>query len=321
MEWYIIVLLALAGAGLFYLFAGCIACLVLGFIFKHPVGRLGRPTYDQMRVICRDFDFSVYDRMEKEEFIVHNRGAELKCEFIPVPDPGKGRAKCVISAHGFGLNLIFSARYAPMFHALGYSVVVYDARGLGKSTGSSSLGYLEKYDMAAIADWVRERLGKDTVIGVHGESLGAVTALETLGVDPDIAFAIPDSCVTAADRAFSGVIHLPSFPFFSFLNLLSKLFYKIDMREVRPLDRAAAAEVPILFICGTNDKVTPHAQSEELFAAAKHPLSRLELFEGAWHTGSYAHGKERYEQAVGDFVRTVEEALPQQTQQEEKASV
>ena len=313
MEWYLILLFVILGMGVLYLFAGFAACLVLGFIFKHPVGRLGRPTYDQMREICRDFDFSVYDRMEKEEFVIHNKGADLQCVFVPVPASGEapGRAKCVISAHGFGLNLIFSARYVPMFHAMGYSVVIYDARGLGKSTGSSSLGYFEKYDMAAIADWVRERFGKDTIIGVHGESLGAVTSLEALGVDPDIAFAIPDSCLTTADRAVSGILHLPSFPFFSFLNGLSRLFYKADMREVRPIDRAAAADVPILFICGTNDKATPHTQSEALFAAAKNPLSRLELFEGAWHTGSYAHGKERYEQVVGDFVRAAEEAALQ----------
>jgi len=154
MEWYSIILLAIAGIGLLYLFGGFIACLVLGLIVKHPVGRLGgRPTYDQMRALCRDFDFSVYDRMEKEAFVIHNNGANLQCVFVPAPDSGEasGQAKCVISAHGFGLNLIFSARYVPIFHTMGYSVVIYDARGLGKSTGACSLGYFEKHDMAAIA--------------------------------------------------------------------------------------------------------------------------------------------------------------------------
>jgi len=202
---------------------------------------------------------------------------------------------------------MFSARYVPMFHAMGYAVVVYDARGLGKSTGASSLGVFEKYDMAAIANWVRDRLGKNAVIGVHGESLGAITSLETLGVDPGIAFAIPDSCTTSFRGAFTGITHLPVFPFASFLNALSKLFYRADMFDIRPIDRVAATDVPILFICGTNDRPTPHTESEKLFAAAKNPLSRLELFEGAWHTGAYAHGKERYEQVVREFLRAVEE--------------
>jgi len=93
------------------------------------------------------------------------------------------------------------------------------------------------------------------------------------------------------------------------LNALSKLFYRTDMLDIRPIDRVKAADVPILFICGTNDRPTPHTESEKLFAAAKHPLSRLELFEGAWHTGAYAHGKERYEQVVREFIQAVEESM------------
>jgi len=31
------------------------------------------------------------------------------------------------------------------------------------------------------------------------------------------------------------------------------------------------------------------------------------MVEGAWHTGSYACGKERYERAVGEFIRAAEE--------------
>jgi len=315
MAWYTIILMVILGIAAFYLFAGFAASLVLGFIVKHPVGRLGRPTYDQMRKICGDTDFSAYDAMEKEEFVVHNNGADLQCVFVPAPDPEgtPGRARCVISAHGFGLNLIFSARYVPMFHAMGYSAVIYDARGLGKSSGASSLGYFEKYDMAAIAGWVRTRLGKDTIIGVHGESLGAVTSLEALGVDPDIAFAIPDSCSTTMYKTFSDIMRLPAFPFFSFLNTLSRLFYKADMRKVRPIDRVAATDVPILFIHGTKDRPMPYTESEKLFAAAKNPLSRLELFEGAWHTGAYAMGKERYELIVRGFVQAVEEAALQPT--------
>ena len=93
------------------------------------------------------------------------------------------------------------------------------------------------------------------------------------------------------------------------MNALSKLFYRTDMLDIRPIDRVKAADVPILFICGTNDRPTPHTESEKLFAAAKHPLSRLELFEGAWHTGAYAHGKERYEQVVREFIQAVEESM------------
>jgi len=127
MEWYVILLLVLAGIAVLYLLIGFIACFLMAFVIKHPMGKLARPNYDQMREICKDTDFSEYNQLEKEEFVVNNMGAGLQCVFVPAPDSGKapGRAKCVISAHGFGLNLMFSARYVPMFRAMGYSVVIY----------------------------------------------------------------------------------------------------------------------------------------------------------------------------------------------------
>jgi len=309
MEWYIIVLLAIAGMAALYFLAGFAASLALGFVLKKPMGRLVRPNYGQIRELCKDFDYSVYDAMEKEEFTIHHMGAELKCVFVPAPKT-TGQAKCVISAHGFGLNLMFSARYVPMFHAMGYAAVIYDSRGLGRSTGASSLGYFEKHDMKATADWARQRLGQDAIIGVHGESLGAITSLETLGVDDNIAFAISDCCSTSARKTFSHIMHLPAFPFFSFLNLLSRLFYKADMNEVRPIERVKTANVPILFMHSTGDKPMPYRESEKLFAAASNPLSRLELFD-SYHTGAYATEKQRYEQVAGEFIQAVEDAILQ----------
>jgi len=138
--------------------------------------------------------------------------------------------------------------------------------------------------MKAIADWLRQRLGHDVIIGCHGESLGAITALEILGVDENIAFAISDCCSTSVRKTFSDIMHLPAFPFFGFLNMLSRRFYQANMLEIRPIDRVATTEVPILFIHSTGDKPMPYTESEKLFAAAKNPLSRLELFD-AWHTG------------------------------------
>jgi len=110
-------LLILTGLAALYLLGGLAASLILGFVLKKPMGRRIRPNYDQMRALCKDYDYSAYDQMEKEAFVLRHNGADLQCVFIPAPNGAK-QAKCVISAHGFGLNLMFSARYVPMFHAL-----------------------------------------------------------------------------------------------------------------------------------------------------------------------------------------------------------
>ena len=276
--------------------------------WRHPKVR---PSHDAMRranIGMGGVDFEAFDSYEKEAFTLHRDGADISCEFFPVQNPGPGPAKCLIRAHGFGVNKITSVRYVQILRELGYSAVIYDQRSFGGSTGICSLGYYEKFDLAAIAAWVRERLGRDTIIGLHGESMGAITILEALYIVPGIAFAIPDSGATSVYGLFTALTRLPPFPFLSGINLWARLRYGADLRDVRPIDRVAKTDVPILFMHGTNDRPIPYTQAEKLFAAAKNPLSRLELFEGVWHTGAHMEEPERYVKLVTDFVRAAEEA-------------
>lgn len=77
-------------------------------------------------------------------------------------------------------------RYLPMFQALGYAAVIYDQRCFGQSTGPMCpLGYLEKRGLSVVISWVKQRMGEGTLIGVHGEPLGAITALEALGTEDE----------------------------------------------------------------------------------------------------------------------------------------
>ena len=315
MEWYWILLLVLAGIVALFLLVGYGVAIGAALIITKLKGSKIRPNYEQMRAInikMGHVDFDAYDQMEKEAFTLHRDGAELACEFIPAPSAPPGQpAKCLIRVHGFGVNKITSVRYVQILRKLGYAAVIYDQRSFGNSSGVCSLGYYERQDLVAITDWVRQRLGEDTIIGLHGESLGAITILEGLGIIPDIAFAISDSCSTSVYNNFTAITHLPAFPFLSTLNLLAKLIYKFDLTAVRPIDRVAESDVPILFIHGTKDKPMPYTESEKLFAVAKNPLSHLEIFEGVWHTGGHMVETERYEKLVLDFVRAAEEAALQ----------
>jgi len=188
-------------------------------------------------------------------------------------------------------------------------VVLYDQRGFGDSTGFCSLGHYEKYDLAVIADWVRERLGQDTIIGLHGESLGAITILEALPLLKNIAFAVPDSSCASVYSAFSGLTHLPVFPIISIVNLWIKLRYKVSIKDIRPVDKVAASDVPLLFLHGTADRQILPSECPKLFEAAKNPLSRMELFEGSGHCMGHAEDTQRYEQIVRDFTLAAEDAF------------
>lgn len=308
---YEILLYVLAGFAALVLLIGFGLALVVTLIVTHPVKK-ARPGYQEIKELnikLGHVDYDAYDQMEKEIFKLPSSGAEINCVLIPASEPPcPGRpAKCLITAHGFGLNLMTSVRYISVFREMGYAVLIYDQRSFGESSGTCSLGYFERQDMAALAAWARRRLGEDTIIGLHGESLGAITTLEALGLVEDVAFAVSDSGPTSFYAIYRAGTHLPVFPFLSALNQWAKLRYGVDVREVRPIDKVAETEVPILFIHGTLDKPIPYRESEKLFAAAKNPLSRLELFEGVWHTGAHMLEPERYERVVREFVRAAEE--------------
>jgi len=287
--------------------AGVVVTLVITKL-KHPKIRPSHAWMRQANINMGGVDFEAYDQYVKEPFTIQAREAELSCEFIPAPDgaASTGPTKCLIRAHGFGVNKITSLRYVQIMRELGYAAVIYDQRSFGESTGVCSLGFYERQDLAAIAAWVRQRLGKDTAIGLHGESLGAITILEALELVPDIAFAISDSCSTTVYNTYKAVTRLPAFPFLSGINLWAKLRHGADLRDVRPVDRVANSNVPILFMHGTKDWPMPYKESEKLYAVAKNPLSRLELFEGVWHTGAHMMEPERYVKAVREFVLAAE---------------
>ena len=100
--------------------------------------------------------------------------------------------------------------------------------------------------------------------------------------------------------------HLPPFPAIQMMNWRIKRRYGFGLKDVSPITRVAETDVPVMFIHGTADELVPVEMCPELFHAAKNPLSRMELFEGARHCQGHMCEPERYERVVQQFVRDVE---------------
>ena len=317
MAWYWIVLSIAGGIAALVAVISMAIALVAARIVTKPKG-INRLTVEASRNIqtaLGGVDYEAYDQMEKEPFtITRDDGVKIACELIPaLKAPASGQQKCLIRVHGYSQNRMISVRFIPVFQAMGYSVVLYDQRGFGESGGICSLGYREKHDLAAIVAWVRARLGTDTLIGLHGESLGAITILEALDVLDEIAFAVPDSGCATVYSAVTSLTRLPAFPILSIVNLWFRLCCGFALKDIRPIEKVAATDVPLLFLHGTKDWQFAYTESEKLFAVAKNPLSRLEIFEGSGHCMMHADNTERYERLVRDFVLTAEKARSYET--------
>ncbi len=252
----------------------------------------------------------LYDEVwPREAFTLENEGAALSGEIIPAPRTGE-RAKLVIVGHGHTVNRISSLKYARIFRELGYTVVLYDQRSFGRSTGDfCTLGEREARDLAAIAAMVKARFGEDCFLGLHGESMGAATALQALRlirpafVAADCPFADTEQLIRELVRK---QLHVPAGLILPLLRAEGRRRFGYDPRRVCPREAVRASSVPVCLMHGEADTLIAPAHSESILSASRNPLSRLHLFPGADHAESIVVDRERYEALLTAFVRDVE---------------
>ena len=214
--------------------------------------------------------------------------------------------KTVIILHGIVINLWSSMKYVKLFYEKGFNVCIYDHRNHGLSGSDyTTLGLLERYDAKQVIRYVKELLGEDSLIGLHGESMGAGTAMMTLSVSSDIDFLIEDCGYSTMYEELKIRLKadhkLPPFPFLFLANVIMKLKYGLNLYKETPLKAVSESEVPILFIHGGQDTYVPTSMVYDLFEAKKGP-KELRVFEKAEHACSYLENREEYEKLVEDFL-------------------
>lgn len=65
-----------------------------------------------------------------------------------------------------------------LFIKKGWNVLIYDHRRHGESGGkTTSYGHYEKFDLQTVVNWLKNEVGESLILGIHGESMGAVTTL------------------------------------------------------------------------------------------------------------------------------------------------
>lgn len=263
--------------------------------------------YDKERGRLNDEMLALYQHLDQREVTLKSQhGYELHGVWIP-----NGHAqKTVVLCHGITWNLIGSVKYSGIFYNLGYNILMYDHRNHGKSGGDrTTFGYFEKEDLKQWFDWIEDKLGKGTYIGTHGESMGAATVLQHLGIDPRVKFCIADCPYSDLEKMLAyrlaveyKIKHLPLVPIASFF---AKWRAGMKASAVSPIKAIASVETPILWIHGLADDYIPPSMSEAMYQAKTKGLKKLLLVPGAKHAGSYTTDPETYTQTVTDFLEEV----------------
>lgn len=294
------VLYFLVALAALFLFVGFLVSQKLLYIRLKPMDKI--LDYESQN---NNFDKAWFDGLEKEKVLVQSPfGYTLSGYFIPGENP---TGKTVIFCHGVTVNHICEVKYAGIFLKKGWNIFLYDHRRHGESGGATTtFGYYEKYDLKAVVEYVAGRLSPDTVIGLHGESMGAAVILQYGALEDRVDFFIADCAYSSLKQQLTHLLkkdyHLPAFPFLHITDLFVRLRGKFSIKEVSPLAAVKNIRKPILFIHGDADTYVPTFMSEEMYNA-KQGNRRLYLVSGAAHAQSYKADPVRYEAEIFAFLK------------------
>jgi hypothetical protein len=217
--------------------------------------------------------------------------------WLPATQPN---GKVLLYLHGNGLNIGANVAHANRFHKLGFSVLLMDYRGYGRSEGGFPTEASVYEDAAIMWDYlVNQRRISPQNIFIYGHSLGGAIAIDLAVKHPDAAALIVESSFASIRKM---VDYQPQYRFFPIDLILHNKFDSVD--KVRSL------KMPVLLFHGTADRTIPYQMSEQLFAAAPEP-KKLLIIPNAGHSNLASIAGKTYLDAVQQLIQqTVDTPRP-----------
>ncbi len=246
-----------------------------------------------------------YENLTKQEITIPSPyGYALKAILVEPFDT----KKYVIISHGVTENKTSSIKYMNLFLERGFNGIIYDHRRHGESGGkNTSFGYYEKFDLKQIVDWLKQEKGKDILLGIHGESMGAATMiLYAGGIEDGADFYIADCPFSdfkeLLDYVIKQEIKLPGKIFIPIANLFLRARARYSIKDISPISVIDKIKSPMLFIHSKKDDFILPEMTQKLFDKKKGPKKLFFAVNGT-HAQSYNENKEAYEKAVDDFLK------------------
>ncbi len=126
--------------------------------------------------------------------------------------------------------------------------------------------------MKTVMDWASQKL-PGSIVGIHGESMGAGIALEYAAMDDRAAFVIADCPYSDLTELLSFRLKadfgLPAFPLLPAASMVSKLRGGMFFSEVSPVRTIGSVRAPVFFIHGADDVYISPAMSKKMYELKK----------------------------------------------------
>ncbi|MFY8224862.1 alpha/beta hydrolase [Clostridium perfringens] len=256
------------------------------------------------------FDEALYNSASKEDITLKSfDGLNLTSTLIMNENPTN---KFIVLVHGVSICYVGSLKYFDIFYRNGFNVLIVNQRRHGKSEGKySTYGFYEKYDVNMWIEYLKSRFGNDIILGLHGESMGAGTVMETIPLNDSIKFVIED-CGYSNFHELIGFQITHAYknrlvrkilrPSLIFANFFMKTKAKFSMKKIVPIDIVSSTSLPMMFIHGKEDYFVPWYMAVDLYKAKTKGYKELYLVEGAKHAEALEVNKILYEKKIMNFI-------------------
>lgn len=193
--------------------------------------------------------------------------------------------------HGKGFNIGTNINQSYRFRELGFSVLLIDYRGYGRSQGSfPSEARIYEDAETAYNYLVKQRQLSPSEIFLYGHSLGGAVAVELAIAHSEAAGLIVQSSFTSMLDMVERQSLMRLFP----VRLL--LTQKFDS-----LAKLKLLKIPVLFVHGTADPLIPAAMSNKLYAASGEPKQILLVPNAKHNNGDVFFNSSEYRKTIVDF--------------------
>ncbi|AMN36809.1 alpha/beta hydrolase [Clostridium perfringens] len=256
------------------------------------------------------FDEALYNSASKEDITLKSfDGLNLTSTLIMNENPTN---KFIVLVHGVSICYVGSLKYFDIFYKNGFNILIVNQRRHGKSEGKySTYGFYEKYDVNMWIEYLKSRFGNDIILGLHGESMGAGTVMETIPLNDSIKFVIED-CGYSNFHELIGFQITHAYknrlvrkilrPSLIFANFFMKTKAKFSMKKIVPIDIVSSTSLPMMFVHGKEDYFVPWYMAVDLYKAKTKGYKELYLVEGAKHAEALEVNKILYEKKIMTFI-------------------
>ncbi|MBQ8159421.1 MAG: alpha/beta hydrolase [Clostridia bacterium] len=240
----------------------------------------------------------------QEISIQSDDGLTLRGEAI-ITDPESH--SWVLAVHGYRSSRASMRALASYYGLRGYNTLIPDLRGCGESEGEYvGMGWPDRLDMLGWIRWITEKDPEASIV-LHGISMGGATVMMTAGeMLPEQVKAIVEDCGYTSvwdifEDEMAYLFHLPAFPMLYVASSIASNRAGYSFTEASSLHQIAKAQVPVLFIHGSEDNFVHTDMVYKVYDACP-TEKQLLVVDGAGHGNSYNHAPDLYFDTVFGFL-------------------